>query len=71
MCIFFILPILYLFCTAGVLEYWLVDPGKNRVIIHNFEQDTMEKYSFTDDVPSALPFGESLSKFGKTVQTTI
>lgn len=45
---------LFKYRTAGVREYWLVDPEKNRVIIYNFEQDTMEEYSFTDDVPSGI-----------------
>lgn len=52
---------LFKYRTAGVREYWLVDPEKNRVIIYNFEQDTMEEYSFTDDVPSGIYPGFSIN----------
>lgn len=52
---------LFKYRTAGVREYWLVDPEKNRVIIYNFEQDTMEEYSFADDVPSGIYPGFSIN----------
>lgn len=52
---------LFKYRTAGVQEYWLVDPEKNRVIIYNFEQDTMEEYSFADDVPSGIYPGFSIN----------
>lgn len=52
---------LFKYRTAGVREYWLVDPEKNRVIVYNFEQDTMEEYAFTDDVPSGIYPGFSIN----------
>ena len=35
---------------AGVKEYWIVDPMKNRIMVHNFNSETMEEYSFSDSV---------------------
>lgn len=45
---------LFKYRTAQVREYWIVDPAKNRVSVYNFEQNTMEEYSFDDDVPSGI-----------------
>ena len=39
---------------AGVKEYWIVDPDKSRIIVYNFEQSTMEEYSFTDSVKAGI-----------------
>ena len=36
--------------TAGVREYWIVDPLKKIITVHNFEMETMEIYNFTDIV---------------------
>lgn len=52
---------LFKYRTAQVREYWIVDPAKNRVSVYNFEQDTMEEYSFTDDVPSGIYPGFSIN----------
>ena len=41
---------LFKYRTAGVREYWIVDPLKNRIMVHNFEAETMEEYSFNDVV---------------------
>ena len=40
--------------TAGVREYWIVDPKKQRVMVYNFEQDTVEEYSFLDKVKAGI-----------------
>lgn len=41
---------LFKYRTAGVREYWLVDPDKNRILVYNFEwEDTLE-FSFSDSV---------------------
>lgn len=40
----------YHYLNAGVREYWIVDPKKGSIILHNFEHDTMEQYSFQDKV---------------------
>lgn len=37
--------------SAGVREYWIVDQMKQRVIVYHFEHDTMDKYTFADEIP--------------------
>ena len=45
---------LFKYRTAGVREYWIVDPDKNRITVYNFEsEDTME-YSFSDSVKAGI-----------------
>ena len=36
--------------NTGVREYWIVDPLKKIITVHNFEMETMEIYNFTDTV---------------------
>lgn len=43
--------------TAGVREYWIVDPEKNRITVWNFEKDDNNEYSFTDSVESGIYSG--------------
>ena len=33
---------------------WIVDPDKSRIIVYNFEQSTMDEYSFTDSVKAGI-----------------
>ena len=40
--------------TAGVREYWIVDPVKQRTMVYNFEHDTVEEYSFSDKVKACI-----------------
>ncbi len=40
--------------TAGVREYWIVDPKKDRVIVYNFEQDDMAEYTMKDSVTAGI-----------------
>lgn len=44
---------LFKYRSAGVKEYWIVDPGKERTIVYNFEENVTEEYDFSEDVPSA------------------
>ncbi len=39
---------------SGVREYWVVDPERNRVMVYNFEHETMEEYSFEEEVISGI-----------------
>ena len=39
---------LFKYRNTGVREYWIVDPMKNRIMVHNFETNNMEEYSFSD-----------------------
>ena len=40
--------------TAGVKEYWIVDPMKQLIMVYNFEHDTFEQYSFSDKVKAGI-----------------
>ncbi|GFI37378.1 hypothetical protein IMSAGC015_01565 [Lachnospiraceae bacterium] len=41
---------LFKYRTAGVREYWIVDPAQEMIMVYRFEQETMEQYSFGEDV---------------------
>lgn len=45
---------LFQYRTVGVREYWIVDPIKESVTVYQFEQETMEQYSFGDEVPVGI-----------------
>ena len=45
---------LFKYKTAGVREYWVVDPSKEIVTVYNFEKDTMEEYVFGEPVPAGI-----------------
>lgn len=51
---------LFKYQTAGVREYWIVDPEKDSVMVYRFEEETMEQYSFGDDVPVGIYEGFSV-----------
>ena len=45
---------LFKYRTAGVREYWIVDPAKELVMVYRFENETMEQYSFGEDIPVGI-----------------
>lgn len=45
---------LFQYRTAGVREYWIVDPGRELVTVYQFEAETMEQYSFGEEVPVGI-----------------
>ena len=45
---------LFKYRTAGVREYWIVDPDKSRIIVYSFESEDTWEYSFTDSVQSGI-----------------
>lgn len=45
---------LFKYRTAGVREYWIVDPAKKMVAVYRFEKETMEEYSFGEGVPVGI-----------------
>lgn len=51
---------LFKYRTAGVREYWIADPAKEMVITYRFEKETMEEYSFGEDVPVGIYEGFSI-----------
>ena len=52
---------LFKYRTAGVREYWIVDPDKNRIMVYTFETDNMSEYAFTDDIPVSIYPGFSIN----------
>ena len=45
---------LFKYQTAGVREYWIVDPEKNRIIVYLFESDDAQEYAFLDSVKAGI-----------------
>lgn len=45
---------LFKYRTAGVREYWIVDPEKNRIMVYDFEHDTVMEYTFSDKVKAGI-----------------
>ncbi len=45
---------LFKYRSAGVREYWIVDPMKNRIQVYDFEHDEMEEYTFSDTVKTSI-----------------
>lgn len=52
---------LFKYRTAGVREYWVVDPDRRTVTVYNFERDTMEEYPFGGEVPAGIYKGFSIT----------
>ena len=51
---------LFKYQAAGVREYWIVDPTKELVMVYRFEKETMEEYSFGEDIPVGIYHGFSI-----------
>lgn len=45
---------LFKYRSAGVREYWIVDPDKNRIMVHNFEHEDINEYTFSDTVKTGI-----------------
>lgn len=45
---------LFKYRSAGVREYWIVDPEKSRITVWNFEANHTEEFSFSDSVPAGI-----------------
>ena len=45
---------LFKYRSAGVREYWIVDPAKNRIMIWNFETDNTDDFTFSDQVKTGI-----------------
>lgn len=45
---------LFKYKTAGVREYWIVDPDKERVMIYDFENENGNEYTFSDKVKAVI-----------------
>ena len=45
---------LFKYRTAGVREYWIVDPDKNRILVYNLEHGDINEYTFSDTVKAGI-----------------
>ena len=45
---------LFKYRTAGVKEYWIIDPLKKLVTVYNFENEVTEFYTFNDTVKAGI-----------------
>lgn len=45
---------LFKYRTAGVREYWIVDPEKNRILVYSFESEETGDYTFADSVKAGI-----------------
>lgn len=45
---------LFKYRTAGVREYWIVDPIKQRITVYFFEKELVEEYPFGADIPVGI-----------------
>ena len=45
---------LFKYRTAGVREYWIVDPVRQRATVYCFEKESVEEYSFGTDIPVGI-----------------
>lgn len=41
---------LFHYQTAGVREYWIVDPDKDRITVYDFASEDTKEYNFSDSV---------------------
>lgn len=51
---------LFKYRSAGVREYWIVDPDKQMVSVYAFEKNTVEQYSFGEEIPVGIYQGFSI-----------
>ncbi len=51
---------LFKYRNAGVKEYWIVDPDKQMVSVYAFEKNTVEQYSFGEEIPVGIYQGFSI-----------
>lgn len=45
---------LFKYRTAGVREYWIVDPEKSRITVYSFESDDTAEYTFSETVKAGI-----------------
>lgn len=45
---------LFKYRTAGVREYWIVDPEKNRILVYSFESEDTGDYTFSEIVKAGI-----------------
>ena len=55
---------LFKYRSAGVREYWIVDPDKNRIMVWNFESEDTGDYTFADSIKAGI-YEDLLIDFGQ------
>jgi Uma2 family endonuclease len=45
---------LFKYQRAGVREYWIIDPTKNKITVYDFENSDMNEYTFSDKVKAGI-----------------
>lgn len=45
---------LFKYRSAGVREYWIVDPSRNRITVYDFESEDTGDYTFSDSVKAGI-----------------
>ncbi len=45
---------LFKYRTAGIREYWIVDPMRQMITVYAFESYAVEQYDFNEDVPVGI-----------------
>lgn len=45
---------LFKYRTAGVREYWIVDPDRNRITVYDFESEDTQDYTFSSAVKTGI-----------------
>lgn len=45
---------LFKYRTAGVKEYWIVNPLTNTVNIYDFEHNKGDQYNFDEEIPVSI-----------------
>lgn len=45
---------LFQYRTAGVAEYWIVDPDRQMVTVYRFEKDVVEQYNFDEEISAGI-----------------
>ena len=53
---------LFKYRTAGVREYWIVDPDRNRITVYDFESEDIRDYTFSDTVKVLVSCKLSIKK---------
>lgn len=45
---------MFLYNSAGVREYWIVDPEEKIITVYGFERESMKQYTFDSNVPVGI-----------------
>ena len=45
---------LFKYRTAGVREYWIVNPDRNRITVYDFESEDTRDHTFSDSVKASI-----------------